>query len=383
LEPAGIGGKDAVPGGFWEVSRDRPTTVAIDRSCVMSRPARIADPVRADHITAVGPVVYFRQAHFSEGHVHMNSSGGKQELALQPNLAGEHRFSKYGAAGLLASSAGRGWSSLAAELRSHSGTVAWNSPQPGPEVCVDVRGSRCVVTRRLDGVTDHTVSERGTIWLRPAGVQEGVIDMSEPVPAILHLYLPPSRFSPENFGEEFDAAVVGSLRYEGGFRDPLLAEIAYAITSELEHETSAGRLLAETLALSLMARLIQSHVGASPPGAFTSAAQEGLDRRRLSRVLDYIEANLEGDLTVARLASIACLSQFHFARAFKAAVGRPPHRHVSARRLERAKQLLSDADQALVDIALTLQFSCQANFTRAFRQATGQTPAQYRRSTLT
>jgi AraC-like DNA-binding protein len=35
---------------------------------------------------------------------------------------------------------------------------------------------------------------------------------------------------------------------------------------------------------------------------------------------------------------------------------------------------------ALAHIALTLQFSCQANFTRAFREATGQTPAQYRRS---
>jgi AraC family transcriptional regulator len=34
----------------------------------------------------------------------------------------------------------------------------------------------------------------------------------------------------------------------------------------------------------------------------------------------------------------------------------------------------------LADIALTLKFSCQANFTRAFREATGQTPAQYRRN---
>jgi AraC family transcriptional regulator len=132
----------------------------------------------------------------------------------------------------------------------------------------------------------------------------------------------------------------------------------------------------------LMARLVQNHVDAPPPGILTSAVQEGLDRRRLARVLDYIEANLEGDLTVARLASVACLSQFHFARAFKAAVGRSPHRYVSARRLERAKDLLSDANRALVDIALTLKFSCQANFTRAFRQATGQTPAQYRRSVL-
>jgi AraC family transcriptional regulator len=97
-------------------------------------------------------------------------------------------------------------------------------------------------------------------------------------------------------------------------------------------------------------------------------------------VLDYIGANLEGDLTLARLASIACLSRFHFSRAFKAAVGRSPHHYVGAKRLELAKQLLGKGDQPLVDIALTLQFSCQANFTRAFREATGQTPAQYRRS---
>ena len=120
----------------------------------------------------------------------------------------------------------------------------------------------------------------------------------------------------------------------------------------------------------------------SRSGLVTPALREGLDARRRARVLDYIEANLEGDLTVARLASVACLSEFYFARAFKAAIGESPHRHVSARRLERAKDLLSDADRALVDIALALRFSCQANFTRAFRRATGQTPAQYRRNLL-
>jgi AraC family transcriptional regulator len=312
----------------------------------------------------------------------VNSSCRNQELSPQPTPSDERSFNKYGVAGLLASSATRGWSNLAAELRSHSGTIAWNNPQPDAEICVDVRGSRSVITRRLDGVIDSTVSERGTIWLRPAGVQEGLIDMSEPVPAILHLYLPSSRFSPENLGEGFDTRAINSLRHEGGFRDPLLAEIAYAIMSELEHETSAGGLLAETLALSLMARLVQSHVGASRSGLVTPASREGLDSRRRARVLDYVEANLEGDLTVARLASVACLSEFYFARAFKAAIGESPHRYVSARRLERAKDLLSDADRALVDIALALRFSCQANFSRAFRRATGQTPAQYRRSLL-
>jgi AraC family transcriptional regulator len=58
-------------------------------------------------------------------------------------------------------------------------------------------------------------------------------------------------------------------------------------------------------------------------------------------------------------------------------VGRSPHHYVSARRLELAKQLLGKGDQPLAHIALTVKFSCQANFTRAFREAMGRTPAQY------
>jgi AraC family transcriptional regulator len=204
--------------------------------------------------------------------------------------------------------------------------------------------------------------------------------MSDPLPGILHIYLPPSQFSLTSLGEGSDPSAVASLRYESSFQDPLVAEMAYAIRSELQCETSVGSMLIETLASSLAARLVQNHVGTTARDVSVRAAQAGLDRRRLTRVLDYIEGNLDGDLTLACLASIACLSRFHFSRAFKAAIGLSPHHYVSAKRLELAKQLLGKGDQPLSHIALTLKFSCQANFTRAFREATGQTPAQYRRS---
>ena len=96
-----------------------------------------------------------------------------------------------------------------------------------------------------------------------AGLQEDYIDISDPVPGILHIYLPPSHFSPNSLGVDLDKSVIASLRYEGGFQDPLLAEIAYAIVSELQTQTAAGRLHAETLACSLAARLVQSHVSSS------------------------------------------------------------------------------------------------------------------------
>jgi AraC-like DNA-binding protein len=110
-----------------------------------------------------------------------------------------------------------------------------------------------------------------------------------------------------------------------------------------------------------------------------SSAKGRLDRRRLFRVLDHIDRHLECDVTLDGLALVACLSRFHFARAFKQAVGQSPLRYVIARRLERAKVLLIEGETPLVEIALSLQFSSQANFSRAFRQATGLAPGQYRR----
>ena len=195
---------------------------------------------------------------------------------------------------------------------------------------------------------------------------------------ILHIHLPLRHFSEGTFDISNGRAAAGALRYEKAFEDLLLAEIGCAIVSELQAETSAGSLLIEGLASSLAARLVQKCIRASSGQSIVSFARGALDRRRLQRVLDYIEANLEGDLTLDRMATIACLSRYHFARAFRQAIGQSPHRYVSARRLERAKALLMHGDRSLVDIALALSFSGQANFTRAFRQATGRAPGQFR-----
>jgi AraC family transcriptional regulator len=282
---------------------------------------------------------------------------------------------------LLLSSANRGWCGLSAELRRHGQSVfPWRGPQTDTHITVDLSGNESLVTRRATGIVDRYVSRRGTAWLCPPGWREGSIDVTGDLPGILHLYISPGQFTSNKLGIDIDESAIGALEHESAFEDPLLAEIAYAIASELQTETSAGGLLVESLASSIAARLVQKHARTTSAQSYPLLKTEGLDRRRLFRVLDYIEANLEGDLSIDRIASIACLSRFHFARAFRQAVGQPPHRYVSSRRLERAKALLIRDDRSLVDIALSLSFSSQANFTRAFRQATGQAPGQYRQT---
>ncbi|MBV9459207.1 MAG: helix-turn-helix transcriptional regulator [Bradyrhizobium sp.] len=195
---------------------------------------------------------------------------------------------------------------------------------------------------------------------------------------VLHIHLPLSEFTPNNLGMKIDEAGIGALRYELAFEDPLLAEIAHAVASELQAQTSAGDLLVQSLATSMTARLIQKHTRPSRAHSSSWITREGLDRRRLFRVLEHVESNLEGKLTIDTMASVACLSRYHFSRKFKKAMGQSPHRYVSGRRLERAKTLLAKGDRSLVDIALSLSFSSQANFTRAFTKATGQAPGRFR-----
>jgi AraC family transcriptional regulator len=105
-----------------------------------------------------------------------------------------------------------------------------------------------------------------------------------------------------------------------------------------------------------------------------------LDDGRLRRVLEHIEEHLAEDIAVADLANVACLSIFHFTRAFAATTGVPPHRYVSQRRLETARAMITTGRASLSQIAYECRFSSQSSLTRAFRRATGVTSAEYRRT---
>lgn len=123
----------------------------------------------------------------------------------------------------------------------------------------------------------------------------------------------------------------------------------------------------------------RTRVDERPEEKSASRAALGLDNDRLQRVLDYIAANVRSDLTLEKLAEIACYSTFHFARKFTLAMGVSPQRYIASLRLEHAMEELVAGKSSLAEIALDANFSSQASFTRAFRRATGTTPNEYKR----
>ena len=104
-----------------------------------------------------------------------------------------------------------------------------------------------------------------------------------------------------------------------------------------------------------------------------------LSRDRLSRVMDYIEAHLGTDLTLADLAGVPCLSPYHFGKMFHCSTGESVHRYVIRRRVERAKGLLRRGILSLAEIAETMGCSDQSHFTTVFKRHLHVTPSAYRR----
>ena len=101
--------------------------------------------------------------------------------------------------------------------------------------------------------------------------------------------------------------------------------------------------------------------------------------RRIQKAIDYICSNLEQPLPVERLAQAAGFSRFHFHRQFTAYTGFTVAQFVRLTRLKRsAYQLAFDPPRRVIDIALDAGFASPEAFTRAFRDAYGQTPSGFR-----
>jgi AraC family transcriptional regulator len=98
------------------------------------------------------------------------------------------------------------------------------------------------------------------------------------------------------------------------------------------------------------------------------------------RVRDYIDRHLTGPIRVADLCALIDRSEAHFSRSFKLTFRESPHAFLIGRRLELAGRYMLQSDASLSDIAQRCGFSDQAHLSKHFRQATGQSPAAWRRA---
>ena len=101
--------------------------------------------------------------------------------------------------------------------------------------------------------------------------------------------------------------------------------------------------------------------------------------KRVNTILEYIENNLESDLSLESVSKIAFYSPFHLHRLFKAITNETLNSYVTRKRIERAAmQLIYNKELSVSEIALQNGFSSHASFTRTFNKFYGQNPMQFR-----
>jgi AraC family transcriptional regulator len=151
-----------------------------------------------------------------------------------------------------------------------------------------------------------------------------------------------------------------------------LAKLLETVRRELERDREAAK-----ASLATASNILQAEIErCSGTNGFTRG---GLAAWQILRVRAFIDGNLHRAIHIRDLSAVARRSPAHFSRKFKLAVGESPHAYVVRRRLERACHLMMTSTASLSEIALSVGFSDQAHLCRLFRQAFGQSPANWRR----
>ena len=100
--------------------------------------------------------------------------------------------------------------------------------------------------------------------------------------------------------------------------------------------------------------------------------------KKLNAAVDYIEKNLDGDISYDEAARIACCSPFYFQRIFTYVSGISLSEYIRRRRMTQAAFELQRTDAKVLDIALKYGYTSPTSFNRAFQSVHNITPTAAR-----
>ena len=250
----------------------------------------------------------------------------------------------------------------------HDAVLLWTGGLSRVEIC----GS----TGPVGGVQEkkHTfLRKSGMIDLLPRGTQIKEIRWTGEPTECVSIALPCTSLH-ELFGRtalELDPQL-GPIY---GINDSHIVDLGTRLKLQAEAGGSLGAAYVQGLSLALAAYIAQRynpHSQSAEPSTSLTLAQRTL-------LLDYIERNLTGNLSIVDLSGLLGYSPDHFTRLFRKAFATTPHRYITQQRVERAKSMLRDPKQSLATVALACGFSSQSHLNVIFKRVAGFTPGDYRR----
>jgi AraC family transcriptional regulator len=236
---------------------------------------------------------------------------------------------------------------------------------PDP-ITLDLKGAHGYQPLRIDP---------GDGWFNPAGEPMSLRMSAAHTHAYIRLTIEPSRFERLVHAQANGVEPI-ALRRELRVGGAQLQHLVGALAAEATAGTPTGLVFVDALAAGVALQLLHQAGVARPR---TERLRGGLAPGVRRRILELIDARLDGNLSLTELADVAGLSPTHFARAFKESVGSAPHQYLMGLRIERARRLLDSPDAVLSDVAARTGFADQAHLTRLFKRQFGVTPGAFKR----
>jgi AraC family transcriptional regulator len=187
---------------------------------------------------------------------------------------------------------------------------------------------------------------------------------------VLFLALDPAFMSRTAVGLELDSDRI-ELVEQRRSTDPTVRHIALALRAGIQSADALDRMYGEALSTALAVHLLREY-GAAVLGP--KRRYSGLPREKLVRAVEYIQDQLDTDITVSGIAQAVYMSPYHFTRLFKESTGQSPYQYVVEARVRKAKELLTTGKFNIGEAAYHVGFVDQSHLTRHFKRVFGLPP---------
>lgn len=243
-------------------------------------------------------------------------------------------------------------------------TPRWHS------IAIFTHGNRVIhADRKLDGRFHRDAVVGGDIVITPVNIGQGAAWDAEG--DFIILGIEPDVFA-RAINESADAKDLELLPHFAT-PDPLIYQIGLALKSVLENNPTNSRLYAETMINALSVHLMQHYSTRKP---ILEQYKDGFSKYKFKKIIEYINANLDQDLSLTELAALVQMSTHYFSHLFKQSMGISVHQYVICCRVERAKNLLLQPNASIAEVAYKVGFANQSHLNRHFKRLLGVTPKQ-------
>ena len=233
-------------------------------------------------------------------------------------------------------------------------------------------GGSTLVEKWRDGRLIGHCARVGSVSLVPARVSSSWVLSGHS--RVAHIYVDPQRLADVAANQDGPPCTPALADFFAD-DDVAAASLIRAMLAQARSGTLDGLAHDELMAM-LLRHLLRRHAADGPTPAVPPRIT--LTAATLRRLFDHIEQGLDSSLRLRDLAAQARLSDDHFLRAFRAAVGQTPHRYVLGRRIALAQRLLDRTALPIVAVAQRTGFRGASHFAAAFRQHVGATPSAWR-----